>query len=356
QNYNAPVGEDAAFAYATALNHLLSFNSRQKIRIGDTTTVFWTERDSPVEGFMGFVFDPGDDGADTADVRRFLEAVRDGNMPEEIKDPDMRFYILGLSPNASRLSVRFWHVSTVKDMLDRIGRHFRDLSILPQYDSEPEFPPMWRLLLATAAQGKAENISPVLSGGFTRSMLTGAPYPQTLLTAVISRIRADRNVSYFRAAMIKAFLVRKHREDPEFMEVKMALDEKSTNTFYRLGRLFAILERAQEEAVKAGASIKDKFFSSACATPAKVFPHLVGLNQHHMKKIRQDKKGYAKWLDKKIEEITNGIEPFEEDREGFPAHLSADEQGLFILGYYQQRKDCKDWFTKKTDDQETEED
>ena len=141
QNFNAPVGESAAFAYTTALNHLLRFESRQRIRIGDATTVFWTERSSPIERFMGVILDPRENAADLAGVHLFLAAARDGKPLPAIGDPDLRFYILGLSPNASRLSIRFWHVSTVADVSEKIGQHFRDIAIV-RSERDPEFPGM----------------------------------------------------------------------------------------------------------------------------------------------------------------------------------------------------------------------
>jgi len=250
QSFNAPVSEDIAFSYTTALNHLLSFDSRQKIQIGNTTTIFWTERESPVEGFMGLILNPQDDSGDLKEVRDFLEAVRDGKkLPQEIGDADIKFYILGLSPNASRLSVRFWHVSTVGDISAKIGQHFRDLSIIRNYDSDPEFPGMWQLLRETAVLRKSENISPVLSGAIIRSIMTGTAYPQSLMAAIICRIRADQEINYLRAAMLKACLVRKYRINQISREVTMALDRENTNIAYRLGRLFAVLEKAQKDAI-----------------------------------------------------------------------------------------------------------
>lgn len=327
QNFNAPVSEAIAFAYTTALNHLLRFESRQKVRIGDAATVFWTERASPIEGFMGMVFDPQDDAGDTMDIRLFLEAVRDGNMPSEIGDPDIKFYILGLSPNASRLSIRFWHVSTVEDISAKIGQHFRDLSIIKNYDSDPEFPGIWQLLRETAVLRKTENISPVLSGSIIRSIMTGAAYPQSLMTAIIGRIRADQEINYLRAAMIKACLVRKYSIKQISKEVTMALDKESTNVAYRLGRLFAVLEKAQKDAVPgANTTIKDRFYGSASATPRTVFPQLLRLTQHHIQKAE-----YGRNTDKMIEEIIQGIQEF-------PAHLRLDDQGLFAIGYYHQKK------------------
>jgi CRISPR-associated protein Csd1 len=315
------------------LNYLLRFDSRQKIRIGDAATVFWTERESPLEGFMGLILNPQDDSGDLKEVRDFLEAVRDGkNLPKEIDDTDMKFYILGLSPNASRLSVRFWHVSTVGDISAKIGRHFKDLSIIKNYDSDPEFPGIWQLLRETAVMRKSENISPVLSGSIVRSIMTGSAYPQSLMTAIIGRMRVDQEINYLRTAMIKACLVRKYRIHKISKEVTMALDKESTNIAYRLGRLFAVLEKAQKDAIPgANTTIKDRYYSSASATPSIVFPQLLRLSQHH---IRKADYGYV--ADQMIEAIMQGIQ-------AFPAHLTLDDQGLFAIGYYHQRKD---FFTK----------
>jgi len=345
QSFNAPVSEDITFNYATALNHLLRFESRQKIQIGDAATVFWTERESPVEGFMGLILNPQDDSGDLKEVRDFLEAVRDGKkLLEEIDDTDMKFYILGLSPNASRISVRFWHVSTVGDVSAKIGQHFKDLSIIKNYDSDPEFPGMWRLLKETAQRkkdGKYEGIKPVLAGPVMRSILTGAAYPQSLMTAIIGRIRADQEINYLRAAMIKACLVRKNRINRISKEVTMALDKKSTNIAYRLGRLFAVLEKAQRNAIPgANTTIKDNFYGSASATPRTVFPRLLRLAQHHIQKAE-----YGRNTDKMIEEIMQDIREF-------PAHLSLDDQGLFAIGYYHQRKDFYTKSDKKEDNNE----
>jgi CRISPR-associated protein Csd1 len=328
QNFNAPVSEEASFAYTTVLNHLLRPDSRQKVQIGDTSTLFWTERESPIEGFMGIILNPTDSSGDIKDVRDFLEAVRDGKSPPGIEDSNMNFYILGLSPNASRLSVRFWHTSTVAEISERLGQHFRDLSIVRQFaDKDPEFTGMWRLLLETAMQRKSENINPLLAGAVIRSILTGAPYPQILLSSIIGRIRADQTINYLRAATIKACLVRKARINQNQLEVSMSLDKDSTNISYRLGRLFAALEKAQKDAVPgANTTIRDRYYGSASATPRVVFPQLLRLGQHHIQKS-----DYGFTSDKMIEEIMSGIQEF-------PAHLSLDEQGMFAIGYYHQRQ------------------
>jgi len=344
QNYNAPIGEEAAFAYTTALNHLLRFESRQKLQIGDATTVFWTDRSSFVEDFMGNILDPREDSAvDAADkikIENYLKAVRAGKRPDVMDDDSMRFYILGLAPNASRLAVRFWYADTVEALNKHIGRHFADLAIVREYDNQAEFPGMWQLLVETSRRyrkGKRPidgDMNSLLAGAFTRSIIQGLPYPSALLASLTSRIRADGEVNYYRAALIKAVLRRNH----ENKEVTMSLNEESPNVAYRLGRLFAVLEKAQEEAIPgANATIKDRFFGSASATPSVVFPQLIRLSQHHLAKLEGGAKIYKEQL---IQTILGGIDA----DKGFPAHLRLEEQGMFTLGYYHQRKA---FFTKK---------
>jgi len=329
QNFNAPVSERIAFNYTTALNYLLRYDSRQKAQIGDTTTVFWTERESPVEGFMGIILNPAEDAGDTLNIRLFLEAVRDGKKPADIGDPDVKFYILGLSPNAARISVRFWHVSTVGDIVEKIGQHFKDLSIIKRFDSDSEFPSLWQIMRETAVRRDPNNIHPLLAGAIMRAVLTGTNYPQTLLTAILSRIRAEQDINYLRAAIIKACLIRHYRINNISKEVGMSLDRETTNVAYRLGRLFAVLEKVQLDAAapaKLNTTIKDRFYGAASATPSTVFPQLLRLAQHHIQKAE-----FGRHNDRMIEEIMQDVKEF-------PAHLVLDEQGMFAIGYYHQRQ------------------
>ncbi|MCD4733442.1 type I-C CRISPR-associated protein Cas8c/Csd1, partial [bacterium] len=253
-NFNAPVGVDAAFEYATALNSLLS-NYDRKVQIGDATTVFWTEKPSEAEGLFASAF-KGTEGED-AKVHKFLTTSSRGNKPDDL-DLDVPFYILGLSPNSARISVRFWYASTVGEISERLGQHFDDLRIERQFDNEPKFPDMWRLLTRTAMLEKTDNISPVLSGEFMRAILTGGDYPASLLSAVVSRIRSEHRSDYLRAALIKACLVRRHRINKKPLEVTMSLNKESESTAYLIGRLFAICEGAQEAALgKINRTIKD---------------------------------------------------------------------------------------------------
>jgi CRISPR-associated protein Csd1 len=235
--------------------------------------------------------------------------------------------------------VRFWHVDTVAGMWDKIGRHFADLRIERQYESDPGFPPQWLLLKATALREDLDNISPLLSGAFMRSILSGAEYPAALLTAVMGRIRAEQEVTYMRAALLKACLVRTFRRRGQKEEVSVSLDEHTTNMPYRLGRLFAVLEKLQQEAVPgANSTIKDRYFGSASATPRAAFPVLLRLAQHHAAKL-----DYGYVHDRRIADILEGIDIA---RGGFPAFLPLEEQGVFALGYYHQRNRL--WTSRKT--------
>jgi len=344
QNYNAPIGEEAAFAYTTALNHLLRFESGQNLLIGDATTVFWTERTSVVEDFMGNILDPRSDQAvsiaDQARIESYLKDVRAGKKPDAVEDDSMHFYILGLAPNASRLAVRFWYADTVEAVNRHIGRHFSDLELIRQYDDQREFPGIRQLVMETARRYKRGQkpidgqVNPLLSGAFIRSIIEGLPYPNHLLASVMNRIRADGEINYYRTALIKAVLKRNYMNK----EAAMSLNEESTNVAYRLGRLFAVLEKVQEEAVPGvNATIKDRFYGSASATPSVVFPQLLRLTQHHLAKLEGGAKIHKEQL---MQAILEGID----GAKGIPPHLSLEDQGMFALGYYHQRKA---FFTRK---------
>lgn len=344
----ASVAESSAFAYTTALNALLAGKSRRKVHIGDTTLVFWAQRASPAEDFLADLIEPStekgeiqenrDDPQTAGKIHGLLQAIRDGRRAVDFLpdlDESVQFYILGLAPNAARLSVRFWEANNLGALLERIGRHFQQLSLVRQFDSDPEFPPLWRLLCQTAAQGKSENVSPVLAGAMAKAMLSGDRYPYSLLPVVLDRIRAEQGVTYFRAALLKAFLMRNHQ-----MEVPVSLDLEKKDLPYLLGRLFAVLEKAQEEAVPGvGATIKDRYLASASATPGQVFHMLLKNAANHVAKLRKDpeRKGRAHHFDILTQDILAEIADF-------PRTMAAIEQGQFMIGYYHQRKD---FFTKK---------
>lgn len=349
----AAVSEMSAFSYTTALNSLLSSNSRQNIVIGDMTLAFWAEKPSPAEDIFADLFDPPeietntttgnqDDQATAEKIRGLLHAVKDGRRVTDIipnLDDSVRFYILGLSPNAARLSIRFWGVDSFGNLLKRISKYFDQLSIERQFDNEPEYPPLWRLLCQTAALGKSENVSPVLAGNMARAILTGARFPQNLLPLVLQRIRSEHNINYYRTALLKAYLSR-NATAKNLKEVTMTLDIERTDGPYLLGRLFSVLEKAQEEAIPgANATMKDRYLSSASATPGLIFHMILKNSTNHIAKLRKDpeKIGRATYFEKLIQEIVDKFD-------AFPSALPAEKQGLFMIGYYHQRKN---FFTKK---------
>ncbi|MFW6036924.1 MAG: type I-C CRISPR-associated protein Cas8c/Csd1 [Desulfonatronovibrio sp.] len=343
QNHNAPVCEQAAFAYTTALNHLLTSGSRRKLQVGDTTIVFWTDAPAKAEDFFGLAMGgkEAEDKGVVKELEQYLEAVTQGSYPDGIGDQDSPFYVLGLSPNAARLSVRFWYVGTVGSISENIGLHYKALSIKQDFESDPRHPKPWWLLKELAPQRDSRNISPLISGQLIKSIIKNQPYPRTLLVAAIARIRADKQINYMRACIIKSYLIRNAQK-----EISMSLDKENTDVGYRLGRLFAIVERIQGDAVPgANATVRDRFFGAAAATPGRIFPVILKDAQHGLAKIRKDKPGWAINLDKSLQEIMDAMDP----REGFPSTLPLENQGMFVLGYYQQRKQL---YTRKEENKE----
>jgi len=327
QGGNAPVGKRAAFAYTTALNHLLAKGSKQRIQVGDASTVFWAETPGhPMEElFPGFFSESARDDPDhgTQAVAAWLAAPKTG--ADSFEDDGTRFYVLGLAPNAARIAVRFWHVKTVGELAVNVRRHYDDMRIA-HAPHEPETLSLFRLLVATATLGKAENIPPNLCGDMMRSVIENLPYPQTLLAGAIRRIRAERQVTYPRAAIIKACLNRYSGME----ELKVSLDESNIAPAYRLGRLFAVLERIQERASpNLNATIRDRYYGAASSTPVTVFSTLLKLKNHHIAKL--DNRGEAVNLEKLIGQIMDGIDDF-------PTQFGLQDQGRFAIGYYHQRQ------------------
>lgn len=344
QGYNAPVGSKAEFAYTTALNTMLTKGSRQRIQVGDASTVFWAEKKHELEDWFADIFgEPakGDSEQDNAAIKALFKAPETGAKP--VLDDSTKFYVLGLSPNASRIAIRFWYAGTVAEVEENIRQHFKDIEI-EHAPHNPSYLSLFRLLVSTALQGKSDNIQPNLAGDFMRAILASTPYPATLLSSAVRRIRAEHEITYPRASLIKAVLIRNARfyKTKQTKEVGMSLDTSNTNTGYRLGRLFAVLEKVQEEASPGiNATIRDRFYGSASSVPVTVFPHLMKLKNHHIAKL--ESKGRAVNLEKIIGEIVDDIKDF-------PGHLSLDDQGRFAVGYYHQRQD----FFKKKDTTVTE--
>lgn len=326
ESYGKSKGENALISVAdefkssTALKYLFR-SKKQRAKIGDATTVFWAEKKSSMETLFGQILNPSIEDQEAAvAVRNFLEAARYGRLPSDLEnEEDIKFYILGLSLNKARLALRFWFVCTVEDLMKRFKDHFGNLAMDPSSDNDIQYPGIWHLLKETARETK--DISPVLGGSLARSILAGTRYPQNLYQGVIGRIRADHRINYLRASILKAVLIRNHNK-----EVPMSLDKERIDVAYLLGRLFAVLEKAQLDALgKINATIKDRFFSAASATPASVFPRLIRLSQHHVEKAE-----YGYKSDQRIGEIMENID-------SFPAHMNLQQQGLFAIAYYQQK-------------------
>jgi CRISPR-associated protein Csd1 len=333
QGENAPVGKHAAFAYTTALNHLLGKDSSQRMQVGDASTVFWASAKTFLENsFPSYFGEPTKDDPDrnTRAVKALYESVKQGSL--NVSDETTQFFVLGLAPNAARISVRFWLTGAVKEFSQRIVKHFDDMAI-DHAPFEPPYLSLFRLLVSTALQGKAENIPPNLGGDTMRAILAGLPYPETLLQSALRRIRAEQVVNYPRAALIKACINRKSRWGNPALEEELhvSLDLANTNVGYRLGRLFAVLEKVQEEASPGlNATIRDRFYGAASSTPVTVFSNLLKLNKHHLAKI--ENRGRAVNLEKLIGEIVDALD----GDAGFTAHLSIADQGRFAIGYYHQ--------------------
>jgi CRISPR-associated protein Csd1 len=330
QGANSPISEKASFAYTTALNYLLRKESPQKLTVGDATVIFWSAKQTELETNFSLLFDePPKEDPDrlTNAVKSLYRSLDTGALAGEIADT--RFFVLGLSPNAARVSVRFWHTGTVAEFSHRIAQYFLDLDIV-HAPHQRESLSIWFLLKSIAALQKSENIPPNLAGDWMRSILSGLPYPETLLHAAIRRIRAERNVSYAQAAIVKASLNNKIRfyRQPE-KEITVSLDLTNISPGYRLGRLFATLEKIQEEAAPGiNATIRDRYYSAASGTPASVMPILMRLKNHHLGKLE---KGRTIWFERLLAEVLAEVSDF-------PNQLNLQEQGRFAIGYYHQRQ------------------
>ncbi|HOI17866.1 MAG TPA: type I-C CRISPR-associated protein Cas8c/Csd1 [Geobacteraceae bacterium] len=331
QSFNAPVGKRAEFAYTTALNHLLSKGAGRRLQVGDASTVFWAEKKHEIEGVFADLFGEPPKGEPEQDYRQLLATFRapEAGVPPQL-DPKTRFFVLGLAPNAARIAVRFWYAGSVGEVARSIGQHFEDIEMV-RAPHHPAHLSLFRLLVSTAALGKAENIPANLAGEFMRAILAGTPYPQAVLGTAIRRCRAEREITYPRASLIKAILARNSRYYKQAeKEVGMSLDTTIGNVGYRLGRLFATLEKIQEEASPGiNATIRDRFYGAASATPVAAFPHLMKLKNHHLAKL--ENRGRVVNFERTIGEIM-------EELTAFPAHLSLPDQGRFAVGYYHQRQ------------------
>lgn len=341
QNFNAPVGKYAAFAYTAALNHLLADRKNVQL-IGDTTVVCWAEGADPAyQSFFGTACFGAETGLSDDDLRAALKRLAELKPCDDLGiDPNRPFYILGLSPNAARLSVRFFLRDSFGRLMKNVNAHYERLEIVRPAYAKTNILPLWAMLRETVNLNSRDKLpSPAMAGAATRAVFSGGPYPASLLEAVMLRIRAERNITWGRAAIIKAYYLKNPHKDCPKEVLTVSLNEASTDTAYTLGRLFSVYEAVQQAANPGiNTTIKDKYFNSAAAMPAGIFPVLNNLCQKHLRKLDGRQRVY---YDKQIMTLKGIL------GESYPMRMTLAQQGSFDLGYYHQTQKR---YTKKEDE------
>lgn len=343
QGLNAPVSEYAAFAYTTALNQLI--REGNSLLCGDTTVVFWTQSAEPLyqQVYMNFLNPSGTGENREQTVKAVLEKILQGvaaDVDGITLSPDEPFYVLGLAPNAARLSVRFFWQNTFGVTLKHLQNHQDRLKIVrPAWEKDRgAYLPLWRLLKESVNPNATKKQAlPLLAGSLLRSILQDAPYPEAMYRQFLLRIKAesgDAKISYPRGAFVKAYLLKNHQEKWGG-EITMNVNENCKAVPYVLGRLFAVLEGLQQDSSEVSATIKDRYFNAACATPGAVFPVLLKLANAHLNKLGRTNKGLAVNTQKKLGSLMEKI-TMPDEGNPIPGRLTLDEQGMFILGYYQE--------------------
>ena len=340
---NAPISDEAEFAYTTALNYMLRSDSRNKFLIGSRTFLFWASKDDEagkqaeesIFNMFGFAEQEDDPNKNIEQVKKTFNAIYSGSLRTSLND---KFYILGLAPNSARIAVTYWSELPLKDFAARILRHFEDMEIVDTRKEQRPYMGLRSILAAITLGGKSSDATPNLPEAVIKSIFQGLPYPYTLFAECIRRIRAEQSINITRAAIIKAYLNRIDNQQ----KINVMLDDKNINEGYLCGRLFAVLDKIQDEANKQH-SIRERYMNSASATPAAVFATILNLSYHHSEKLTEGRKV---WFEKIKQEIVDKISP-----NGFPAHLDLQDQGRFFVGYYQQTQ----WFYTKKEEQTSEE-
>lgn len=343
QGENAQISDEAMFKYTTVLNKLIA-DRKHSIQIGETTIVFWSEsQNREYADFFSFVTNPKPDEAEQlSDIMGRLS--RGQFINGELINWGTPFYILGLSPNSARLSVRFFLRGNFGQFIKNIEAHYERMKIVKSPADFEFISPFWLLQETTSENARNRVASPLLTGSFFRAVLLNQRYPEMLLQMIIMRVRAEQSVNRNKAATIKAFLIRNKNINENGEVLTVALNETSTDKAYVLGRLFAVLERIQTEATTVNTTIKDKYFASACATPIISFPVLLKLAQHHLSKLK--KSNTPKIAEYREKEIGQLLDLISMNGRAFPSNLNLEDQGKFILGYYHQGQDK---FKKRSD-------
>lgn len=335
---NAPISENAEFAYTTALNSLLQKGSRNKFMLGTRTFVFWAsnnneasmETEESLFDLLGFSEEANDDpNANLMKVRKVFESIYSGIMKTGLDD---KFYILGLAPNSARIAVVYWSETTLKDFAEKILCHFNDMEIHDTRKDKKPYMGIREIISSVTLGGKMSDATPNLPEAVVKSIFQGLPYPQTLYSACLSRIRAEQKLTITRAAIIKAYL---NRQSNNNKKINIMLDKDNNNQGYLCGRLFAVLDKIQEDANNIS-SIRERYMNAASATPSAVFATILNLSVHHSEKLDEGRRLY---FEKLKQEILDKV-----SADGFPTHLDLQDQGRFFVGYYHQRQD---FFTSK---------
>lgn len=343
---NAPISKDAEFAYTTALNTLLQKDSHNKFMVGNRTFLFWAssadkasvQAEESIFDLLGYKEEKTDNpNVGIEQVRKVFTAIYSGSLTTSLDD---RFHILGLAPNSARIAVVYWADTPLKEFAGMILRHFDDMEIVDARKDKKPYMGLKEILSAVALGGKQTDATPNLPEAVIKSIFQGRPYPYTLFSACIRRIRAECSekgaIRVTRMAIIKAYL---NRQKNNNKKIEVMLDKNNTNQGYLCGRLFAVLDKIQEEAKKIN-SIRERYMNAASATPSAVFTTILNLSVHHLESLPNE--GRKVFFEKLKQEIIDKI-----SADGFPAHLDLQDQGRFFVGYYHQRQD---FFTKSNEE------
>lgn len=334
---NAPISEEAEFKYTTSLLSMLSKKSSNRFIIGDRTFLFWASKDdeagiSAEESLFNMLNVKEQDNPNKGidNVKKVFESISSGLLKTSLDD---KFYILGLAPNAARISVVYWSDLLLKEFAELILRHFKDMEIVDTRIEKKPYMGLRSMLGAITLGGKSSDATPNLPEAVVKSIFQGLPYPYTLFAGCIRRIRAEQSINITRAAIIKAYLNRLNNNNQKNIEIM--LDKENTNQGYLCGRLFAVLDKIQGDANNQH-SIRERYMNSASATPAAVFATILNLSYHHLEKLNNE--GRKVFFEKIKQEIVDKI-----DADGFPTHLDLQDQGRFFVGFYHQ---MQDFYTK----------
>lgn len=340
KGYNAPISEEAEFAYTTALNAMLAKGSHNKFMVGTRTFVFWASSNNEASkqaeeslfDMLGFADSADDPNHRIENVRAVFKSIYSGQLKTTLDD---KFFILGFAPNAARIAVVYWSELPLKDFAEKICCHFEDMEIIDIRKEKKPYMGLKDMLSTVTLGGKISDATPNLPDAIVKSIFEGLPYPYTLFASCIRRIRAEQEVRIARIAILKAYL---NRLKDNNKKIQQMLDKENTNHGYLCGRLFAVLDKIQEDAYHIN-SIRERYMNAASATPSSVFATILNLSSHHSEKLNE---GSIIFYEKLKQEIIDKL-----SADGFPTHLSLQDQGRFFIGFYHQRQSF--FITKKND-------